>query len=316
MSISIADLQAKQNALLSKIKNKVESNNSGSYQDERFWEPTFDKEKGGGAVIRFLPNPDGADALPYAKVTTHFFQGSSGKYYVESSLRTLDQKDPVGELNYRLFNSGITSNQNQARNQKQKPRWTANILVIRDPANPENEGKVFLYKFGPAVWNMIEEQLFPNDPTDPDKESVNPFNVFDGVNLNLKLIPQQLGKNIVPNYNKSHFDYQTSPLSADNNEIAEIVNKGHSLAEFTDPKNFKTYDELAKKLIEVLGPTTGTGIETVLGFEETTTHVPQAAAPTEKSIEDMIKDTGSTDTSSDDEEDDALAKLKAMMDGE
>lgn len=314
MAISIADLQAKQAAMLSKIKNKVESNGS-SYRDERFWEPTFDKEKGGGAVIRFLPSPDGADALPYANIITHFFQGSNGKYYAENSLRTLDKKDPVSELNFALFNSGITSNQNQARNQKQKPRWFANILVIRDPGNPSNEGKTFLYKFGPAVWNMIEEQLFPNDPTDPDKESVNPFNVFDGVNLNLKLVPQPLGKNIVPNYNKSHFDYQTSPLSNDNEKIAELVNSGHSLVEFTDPSNFKTYNELAKKLVEVLGPTTGTGIPTVAGWEEEVSQQP-TPQKVEASVEELIKTAETQAPTDDSEEDDALAKLKAMMEDE
>ena len=211
--MNIADLKAQQEKLLAKIKNKIEDKGgSGGYEDARFWNVTFDKEKGGGAVIRFLPSPDGATEMPYEKIIKHFFQGSNGKYYTEASLRTLDQKDPVADLNYRLYNTKIKSNMDQASRQKQKPRYYTNILVVNDPAFPENNGKVFLYEYGPAVQNMIEEKMFPNEVTDPGVESINPFNVFDAPNLLLKLVPQQLGANIVPNYNKSHFDYKQSEI--------------------------------------------------------------------------------------------------------
>lgn len=328
--MNINDLKNKSN-LLAKIKNKVESSkSSGGYEDERFWKPTFDKETGGGAIIRFLPSPDGVDAMPYEKVVTHFFKGPTGKWYTEKSLRTFDKKDPVADLNYRLFNTNIESNQNQARNQKQKPRWTANILVINDTGAPENNGKVFLYEFGPSIWNLIEEQLFPKDPTNPDKEPVNPFDVFEAPNLNIRLIPKKLGSNVVPNYDKSDFDRETTQLRPTAEEIVEVINKGHSLAEFKDESNFKTFDELADKLVEVLGLTTGTGLETVVGYEAANAYTGKKEAPkstpaantNDEKFKELEKeldgpfggDTGSASVTED--EDPEMAKLKAILQGD
>ena len=315
MSTSIADLKAMQAKMLEKIKTTVESKGSNSYEDERIWNVTFDKEKGGSAVIRFLPSPDGGSEMPYAKVIKHFFQGANGKYYTEKSLRSLQKSDPVADLNYRLYNSKIKSNMDQASNQKQKPRFYSNILVIKDPANRENEGKVFLYEYGPAIDNLIQESLFPDAVLDPDAESVNPFNVFEAPNLVIKVKPQQLGKNIVPNYEKTAFDHKITELDGD---IAEIVNSGYSLKEFTDPSTFKTFEELGKKLIEVLGPETGTGFETVQGWTDgaptptqvaqtnTTTNTEAAVANTPANVVESVS-TDSTDT------DDEIEKLRKMM---
>lgn len=316
MSTSIADLKAMQAKMLEKIKKTVADKGQNSYEDDRIWNVTFDKEKGGSAVIRFLPSPDGGSEMPYTKVIRHFFQGSNGQYYTEKSLRTLQKPDPVADLNYRLYNSKVKSNMDQASNQKQKPRFYSNILVIKDPANRENEGKVFLYEYGPAIDNLIQESLFPDAVLDPDAESVNPFNVFEAPNLLIKVKPQQLGKNIVPNYEKTAFDHKVTELDG---EIAEIVNKGHSLKEFTDPTTFKTFEELGKKLVAVLGAETGNGVETVQGWENgvpTPTQVAQTntqSAPAE-SVAETVKETVSADVpESDSDEDAKIAELRKLM---
>ena len=316
MSTSIADLKAMQAKMLEKIKKTVADKGQNSYEDDRIWNVTFDKEKGGSAVIRFLPSPDGGSEMPYTKVIRHFFQGSNGQYYTEKSLRTLQKPDPVADLNYRLYNSKVKSNMDQASIQKQKPRFYSNILVIKDPANRENEGKVFLYEYGPAIDNLIQESLFPDAVLDPDAESVNPFNVFEAPNLLIKVKPQQLGKNIVPNYEKTAFDHKVTELDGD---IAEIVNKGHSLKEFTDPTTFKTFEELGKKLVAVLGAETGNGVETVQGWENgvpTPTQVAQTntqSAPAE-SVAETVKETVSADVpESDSDEDAKIAELRKLM---
>lgn len=316
MSTSIADLKAMQAKMLEKIKKSVSDKGQNSYEDDRIWNVTFDKEKGGSAVIRFLPSPDGGSEMPYTKVIRHFFQGSNGQYYTEKSLRTLQKPDPVADLNYRLYNSKVKSNMDQASNQKQRPRFYSNILVIKDPANRENEGKVFLYEYGPAIDNLIQESLFPDAVLDPDAESVNPFNVFEAPNLLIKVKPQQLGKNIVPNYEKTAFDHKVTELDGD---IAEIVNKGHSLKEFTDPTTFKTFEELGKKLVAVLGAETGNGVETVQGWANgvpTPTQVAQTntqSAATEN-VTETVKETVSADVpESDSDEDAKIAELRKLM---
>lgn len=305
MSLSLADLKAQQAALLSKIKTTVESKGSNSYEDARIWNVTFDKEKGGSAVIRFLPSPDGPTEMPYEKVIKHFFQGANGKYYTEKSLRSLDKPDPVADLNYRLYQTKIQSNMDQASAQKQRPRFYANILVVKDPANPENNGKTFLYEYGPAIDNLIQEKLFPNEITDPDEVPVNPFNVFDAPNLMIKVLPQKLGKNIVPSYDKTAFDFKMSEMK----DIEETVNAGYSLKEFKDPENFKSYEDLSKKLVEVLGEVSGTGLETVVGFNSL---VPAQSQP---AVQTQAPQVNEQPASSNDGDDEDLAALKALIDG-
>ena len=314
MALNLAEMKKQQAGLLARIKKTVEDKgSSNSYEDERIWNVTFDKDKGGSAVIRFLPSPDGPTEMPYEKIIKHFFQGPNGKYYTERSLRTLDKPDPVADLNYRLYNTKVKSNQDQASRQKQKPRFYTNILVIKDPANPENNGKTFLYEYGPAVQNMIEEKLFPDAVLDPDVESINPFDVFNAPNLMLKLIPQQLGTKVVPNYNKSTFDHNLTELPGN---IVDIVNAGYSLKEFKDPSKFKSYEDLSKKLVEVLGDVTGTGIETVTGFSEVTTDAPVAAPVVNVApqADSTVYDTQAVEAVSNTNSDDDIAALRALMD--
>ncbi len=216
--------------------------------DDRFWRPELDKSGNGMAVVRFLPPPDGED-LPWARTWNHGFQGPGG-WYIENSLTTLGQKDPVSEYNSTLWNSGIEANKEIARKQKRRLTYIANLYIVKDPANPQNEGTIRLYKFGKKIWDKINDLM---NPEFEDESPVNPFDLWEGANFKLK-IRKVDG---FSNYDKSEFD-TPGALDGDDNKMEEIWKQEHSLVEFTDPKNFKTYADLKEKLDRVLGITTGT----------------------------------------------------------
>lgn len=218
------------------------SGNEGKGSDDRFWSPTVDKAGNGYAVIRFLPAPPDED-VPFIRMFDHGFQGPGG-WYIENSLTTLGKNDPVSEYNSKLWNSGIEANKEIARKQKRRLSYIANVLVVRDPANPENEGKVFLYKFGKKIFDKIKDVM---QPTFEDEAPVNPFDLWEGANFKLK-IRQVEGYR---NYDKSEFD-GPSALSDDDSELERVWKQSHSLAAFLDPANFKSYDELKAKLTAVL----------------------------------------------------------------
>ena len=218
--------------------------------DNRFWSLTRDKAGNGSAVIRFLPAPavDGDDALPWVRYFDHGFKGPTGKWYIENSLTTINQKDPVSEYNSQLWNASSDDaswQRKQARDQKRRLHYISNIMVIKDPANPENEGKVFLFKFGKKIFDKITLAMNPQYPDDP---VVNPFDLWSGANFKLRtrMVAGYL------NYDQSTFE-APSALSNDDAELEKIWKSEYSLKEFVDPKNFKTYDELKKRLTEVLG---------------------------------------------------------------
>lgn len=215
----------------------------GSQKDERFWQPEVDKAGNGYAVIRFLPPPKGED-LPWVRVWNHAFQGPTGKWYIENSLTTLNKQDPVSELNTELWNSGSEDNKNIARKQKRKLVYISNIYIVKDPAHPENEGQVKLFKFGKKIFDKIKDVMHP---TYEDEEAINPFDFWKGANFKLKI------RNVegYRNYDKSEFD-SVEALLSDDDELEGIWNKQHSLQEFLDPKHFKTYEELKSKLEMVL----------------------------------------------------------------
>ena len=220
--------------------------NEGSKEDDRFWQPEVDKAGNGMAIIRFLPAPavDGDDALPWARVFNHGFQGPGG-WYIENSLTTLNQKDPVSEYNSVLWNSGIEANKEIARKQKRRLTYIANVLIVSDPKNPENEGQIKLYKFGKKIFDKLTEAM---NPQFEDEKAINPFDFWDGANFKIK-IRQVEGYR---NYDKSEFD-KPSALSDDDSKLEELWKKEYSLKEFLDPKHFKTYDVLKAKLDKVLG---------------------------------------------------------------
>jgi hypothetical protein len=218
----------------------------GAQKDERFWQPEVDKAGNGYAVIRFLPPPKGED-LPWVRIWNHAFQGPTGKWYIENSLTTLNKQDPVSELNTELWNSGSEDNKNIARKQKRKLVYISNIYVVKDPAHPENEGQVKLFKFGKKIFDKIKDVMHP---TYEDEEAINPFDFWKGANFKLKI------RNVegYRNYDKSEFDAVEVMLD-DDDELESIWNKQHSLQEFLDPKHFKSYEELKAKLEMVLSGT-------------------------------------------------------------
>ena len=313
--MSLSALKKNRQEMLDRLKKAAgESNQSsggGRQTDDRLWRPTFDKERGiGSAVIRFLPAKEGED-LPWAKVIKHAFKGPTGKWYIENSLRTIGGSDPVAQLNSRLWNSGVDSDKDIAKDQKQKIEYTTNVLVIKDPANPENEGKVKLYRFGPMIFKMIEEQMFPKFD---DETPMNPFDPWEGANFNIKIVGKQVGKDTVPNYEKSTF----SDVSAmgDDEFIESIYEQVYSLKEFTDAANFKSEDELKRKLFDVLGPTVGSGIETVEGLAAPKAQETRQAAPRQERViredsSDIPFDT--TPQASEGSDDDDLDFLKQLV---
>jgi len=226
-----------------KIANPTTENKGA---DERFWQPTVDKAGNGYAVIRFLPTPKGEE-IPWVRVWSHGFQGPKGKWYIENSLTTIGKPDPVSEHNTELWESGVEANKEQARKQKRRLHYVCNILVVRDPEHPENDGKVFLFKFGKKIWDKIKDLA---DPQFEDEKPINVFDFWEGANFKLK-IRQVEGYR---NYDKSEFD---APNSIDEDKIEDIWTRQHSLTQFTDPKNFKSYDDLKKKFDMVMGFTGG-----------------------------------------------------------
>jgi hypothetical protein len=242
---------------------------AGSKDDTRFWQPEVDKAGNGMAIIRFLPAPaaDGDDALPWVRVFNHGFQGPGG-WYIENSLTTLNQKDPVSEYNSILWNSGIEANKEIARKQKRRLTYISNILVVSDPKNPENEGQIKLYKFGKKIFDKISEAM---NPEFADETPLNPFDFWEGANFKIK-IRQVEGYR---NYDKSEFDSIT-PVDGDDAALEAIWKKEYSLKEFLEPKQFKSYDTLKAKLDKVLGLD---GITPVKTKAEDTILSPAKSAP-------------------------------------
>ena len=238
---SLSDLRKARGNFDSLMKEveKLDSPQQGNKGDDREWKPTVDQAGNGYAVIRFLPAPQGED-MPWAQLWNHGFQGPTGKWYIENSLTTLGENDPVGELNTQLWNSGSEANKEIARKQKRKLAFICNILVVSDPKHPENEGKVFLFKFGKKIFDKLNEAM---NPQFEDETPVNPFDFWEGANFNLKI------RNVegYRNYDRSDFASAT-PLHTDDDELERIWKSQHSLQELVDPKNFKSYDDLKTKL--------------------------------------------------------------------
>lgn len=242
--MSFATLKRNSTNSFDKLNQEIEkmSSTEGG-ADERFWKPEMDKAGNGYAVIRFLPAPDGED-VPWAKVWSHAFQGPGG-WYIENSLTTLNKKDPVGDLNRQLWNSGSEKDKEIARKQKRKLTYYTNIYVIKDPAHPENEGKVFLYKFGKKIFDKITEAM---QPAFADEKPINPFDFWTGADFKLKLRKVDG----YWNYDKSEFSNPGTLGDFDDDKLEQIYSKAHSLAQFSADDNFKTYEELAKRLNDVL----------------------------------------------------------------
>ena len=250
MSLDSLKKSSSLDKLLNAVKEDSAPQEKKSYKDDRLWKPEMDKSGNGYAVIRFLPAVDGED-LPWAKVWNHAFQGPTGQWYIENSLTTIGQKDPVSEHNTRLWNTGLESDKEIARKQKRKLQYFANIYVVSDSKHPENEGKVFLYRFGKKIFDKIMEAM---QPAFEDEEAINPFDFWKGANFKLK-VRKVDG---YWNYDKSEFD-SVSPLFDNDAEIETLWKMQYPLAEFSADSNFKSYDELKTRLDAVLSGTVSVG---------------------------------------------------------
>jgi len=229
--------------------------NSKRTEDDRFWKPTVDKAGNGYAVIRFLPALEEDNlVIPFVKTYDHGFQGPSGRWYIENSLTTIGKDDPVGQLNAKLWNTGLESDKEIARKQKRRLHYISNILVVKDPAKPENEGKVFLYKFGAKIFAKIKEAMNPSVAFE-DEQQVIPYDFWEGANFKLKIRKVEGW----PNYETSTFDSPSAVFDNDD-EIEALYKKINKLSTFTDPDGkdndgnayFKSFDDLKAKLYKVL----------------------------------------------------------------
>lgn len=247
--MSFAQLKKNRKSSLNKLIQATENlsgNNQKSNEDTRFWKPSVDKSGNGFAVVRFLPGQTDED-VPYVRVFSHGFQGPTSKWLIDDCLTTLGDGTPcpVCEYNSMLWNRGDDESKKQVRNQKRRLSYISNIYVVKDPSAPENEGKVFLFKYGKKIWDKINEKMLPEFD---DETPFDPFNYWEGADFKIKI------RNVdgYRNYDKSEFDDQTELFDGDDDELEAIHNQLHSLSEFTDPQKFKTYEQLKERLDAVL----------------------------------------------------------------
>ena len=269
------------NKLLDAAKGESDTQEKKSYVDERLWKPELDKSGNGYAVIRFLPALEGED-MPWAKVWNHAFQGPTGQWYIENSLTTLGQKDPVSELNTQYWNTGLESDKEIARKQKRKLQYFSNIYVVSDSKHPENEGKVFLFRYGKKIFDKIMAAM---QPEFEDEKAINPFDFWEGANFKLKI------RKVAGYWNYDSSDFENPSALFDNDsQIEGVWKKQYPLSEFTATTNFKSYEELKARLDAVLS-----GSVTVGNVAEEIEDAPIAAP---------VVDTAPVESTSTKEEDD------------
>ena len=272
-----------------------------SYSDDTMWKPELDKTGNGYAVVRFLPTPDGEE-MPWVSYFDHGFQGPGG-WYIEKSLTTLNKQDPVSEYNSTLWNTGIEANKEIARKQKRRLHYVSNVYVVSDPKNPDNEGKVFKYRFGKKIFEQLKEAI---SPAFDDEAPINPFDLRgEGANFKIK-IRKVDG---YWNYDKSEFE-SPSPLFDDENRLNEINNSTYSLSDVIAPSEFKSYDELKEKLDRVLGLTGSVSTATAESVAEDLDEVPWSNVNTETVAEEPV--IASAESTPQVEEDDAMDYFKKL----
>jgi len=252
--MSFANLKSSRGSSIDKLVKAAEAvsttkKESNSYGDDRFWKPTRDKAGNGYAVIRFLPCTEGED-LPWVRYWDHGFKGPNGLWYIENSLTSVNQPDPVSEMNSVLWNSGRDEDKTIARDRKRRLHYVSNVLVVSDPSNPENEGKVFLYKFGKKIFDKIMEAM---QPAFEDETPCNPYDFWEGADFKIKIRKVEGWVN----YDKSEFSKPTALHEGDENRLEDVYGKLYALQDFLKPENYKSYDELKTKLNRVLGVDAG-----------------------------------------------------------
>ena len=273
-----------------------------SFSDDNFWKPELDKSGNGYAVVRFLPTPEGEE-MPWVSYFDHGFQGPGG-WYIEKSLTTLGKQDPVSEYNSQLWNTGIEANREIARKQKRRLHYVSNIFVVSDPKNPDNEGKVFSYRYGKKIFEMLKEAI---SPAFEDEAPINPFDLRgEGANFKIK-IRKVDG---YWNYDKSEFD-TPAPLFDSEEKLNDIYNSLNSLNEIIAPDQFKSYDELKEKLDRVLGLSGGVSNSTAESVAEDLDEVPWSGVNEATADEPVISSAETSETVST-TEDDAMDYFKKL----
>jgi len=273
-----------------------------SYSDDNFWKPELDKSGNGYAVVRFLPTPEGEE-MPWVSYFDHGFQGPGG-WYIEKSLTTLGKQDPVSEYNSQLWNTGIEANREIARKQKRRLHYVSNIFVVSDPKNPDNEGKVFSYRYGKKIFEMLKEAI---SPAFEDEAPINPFDLRgEGANFKIK-IRKVDG---YWNYDKSEFD-TPAPLFDSEEKLNNIYSSLSSLNELIAPEQFKSYDELKEKLDRVLGLSGGVSNSTAESVAEDLDEVPWSGVNEATADEPVISSAETSETVST-TEDDAMDYFKKL----
>ena len=251
--MSFANLKSSRGSSIDKLVKAAEAvstkTETKSYDDDRFWKPTRDKAGNGYAVIRFLPAQEGED-LPWVRYWDHGFKGPTGLWYIENSLTSIGQDDPVSESNGLLWNSGRDEDKAVARDRKRRLHYVSNILVVSDPSNPENEGKIFLYKFGKKIFDKIMESM---QPAFEDETPINPYDFWEGAEFKIKIRKVEGWVN----YDKSEFAKPAALFEGDEERLEDVYGKLYSLQDFLKPENYKTYDELKAKMNKVLGVDAG-----------------------------------------------------------
>jgi len=292
--MSLENLKSMRGSSIDKLVKAAEAVSSAkpettnSYADDRFWKPTRDKAGNGYAVVRFLPAKDGED-LPWVRYWDHGFKGPTGLWYIENSLTSIGQQDPVSEHNSVLWNSGRDEDKATARDRKRRLHYVSNVLIVSDPSNPENEGKVFLYKFGKKIFDKIMDVM---QPQFADENPVNPYDFWEGADFKIKIRKVEGWVN----YDKSEFSSPSSLYDGDESRLTEVYDKLYSLQDFLEPSNYKTYDELSIKLNKVLGIDAGHAPVAAPVMNET-------AAPTQGMSTASAEAMGTTPVDSSDEDD-------------
>jgi hypothetical protein len=315
MSFQNLKKQSSLGSLTEKLVKQVEkmSNSTSNGADERLWKAVMDKGGVGSATIRFLPAPDGEE-VPWVKMYSHAFQGNGG-WYIENSLTTIGQKDPVSEYNRGLWNSGNEKDKETVRKQKRKLSYYSNIYVVKDPANPQNEGKVFLFKYGKKIFDKILNAM---QPEFDDEDPINPFDFWQGANFKIKIVK----KDGYWNYDKSEFD-RVAPLLDDDDALEALWKKEYSLSAVTASDQFKTYEELERRMNMVLGlggTTTPTQSRAVAEQEDEYESYSAPVSRETKVMEELEESYNrskspslpNVTTSSDDDEDDALSYFSKL----
>jgi hypothetical protein len=298
--MSFSSLKKNKASVFSQLQKQLEQSTKVGTVDERFWRPTTDKAGNGFAIIRFLPAVEGED-MPFVKMYSHAFQGPGG-WYIENSLTTLGQNDPLGEYNRELWNSGDESLKEQVRKQKRKLQYYSNIYVVKDSGNPDNEGKIFLYKYGKKIHDKIMDAV--NGDELEGREGFNPFDFWTGADFKLR-VKKVAG---YPNYDSSEFNTPGTLEDLDDAQLESIWNRQHKLQALVAADQFKSYDQLKARLDLVLNrkgetvspePVAAPSISTKPSFEK---------SPEPAPVQEPVAKAGETE----EEEDDVMDYFKKL----